>query len=355
VDFISRIGGDEFIVVIEDQVSASDVDVLSNRILDALAQAYIVDDMSIKLTASIGVVNSSGCDRSYDDLMRDVDLALYESKVDKNKMTVYTNELGNKFHQRLMLERSIRDAFSQNQFYCLYQPQVDMRTNAVVGVEALLRWFGKDNVSPAVFVPMIEEMGLSDQLNQYVLSQVMMDMSELKYVSTPLKVALNISLQLDSFKSGLSSLLNAYDASLLPESFRLEFEVTEGSVIRTDDLQYSELKGLSDMLRQHGITLAIDDFGVKFSSINRLIDYKFDTIKLDKIFVDRLIGDSSKTANVIVKSVSFLADELGLQMIAEGVENAEQGKILQDCGCFVVQGNLFHKPLTMQELAKLLK
>jgi diguanylate cyclase (GGDEF)-like protein len=352
-DFIARIGGDEFVVVLDNIKNYSDAGSVAERIIDGASVSYAINGQSVKSTVSVGVVSYPISGSTYDELMRHVDLALYESKKKKNTLTFYSDKLDRRFKKRLRLEELIRQAFREKEFYCYYQPQVDRRGNEIVGIEALLRWRGKEDMSPTEFVPVIETMGLAEELNQYVLDTVLADMQEVRPSKNPLKVAVNIAFSIDNFKREITSLLQQIKKNPLNPLISLEFEVTESSVIRTDDLQYSELDRITEMLNEADITLAIDDFGIKYSSINRLIDYNFDTIKIDKSFIDRLEGDQSRVAHAIVNAVSGLSAELGLRAIAEGVENENQCEILQGCSCHVMQGFYFYKPLPLDEIVKL--
>ena len=357
-DFIARIGGDEFVVVLNNLKKYTDAGLVSERILETSKEPYEINGKTVNGSVSIGLVSYPLSATTYDSLMQYVDLALYESKKTKGVQTFYSKNLDVTFKERLKIEKNIKRGLQNKEFYCVYQPQVDVRTNKIIGIEALLRWnFGSASkeILPKKFISVIEEMDLATELNEYVLNQVLDDCSALAGFNEPLKIAVNISFSITNFKDSLMSLLRQVEEASISDHLRLEFEVTEESVIRTDGFQYSDLKEIMKLLKDSGISLAIDDFGIKHSSINRLIDYDFKTIKIDKSFIDKINSDQSQVARAIINAVVGLSKELGLKVIAEGVESENQALMLQEHGCFVIQGFYFFKPMSIKEVAKLLR
>ena len=287
--------------------------------------------------------------------MRHADLALYEAKKTKNNFAFYTKQLKQSLMNKLQVQQAIKKAFNNNEFYCLYQPQVDIESKQVVGVEALVRWdsmtsekFFKN--APSKFVPAMSELGFSQKLNQYIVKRVLADCEELKDITRPLKIGINLSLNIDSFEAHVKSLLKIISAEKLNPFIKFEFEFTEENFMSLSHENEKQIENITKLFKKENVSLAIDDFGMKYSSMSRFISYPFSTVKLDKSFVDKL---SSKVVVAIIRSISSLANDLDIDFIAEGVEDEKQVKKLQSLAVNTIQGNFYHKPLTIQDLASL--
>jgi|GEM_PF-3202938 diguanylate cyclase len=351
-DFVARIGGDEFLVFLENLREYGDAESIAERIIALSRQPYKIADKNIVCSVSIGIASYPFSAKSYDALIRNTDLALYKAKQEKSGFVFYSQALNTAFKEKIEIENKLRKALAEKVFYCVYQPQIDLNTNKIIGVEALLRW--NNDYSPDKFIPIIESMNLSRELNKYIINIIMSDLEKMPVLSETFKVAINISLEGHSFKHHMLELSDFLISSQPPKKIAFEFEITEGSFLFSNTNNNMEVHELSLALKARGISLAIDDFGIKQSSINRLIEGNFSTIKIDKSFVDKLSSSQSNEAIAIIRAVVTLAKDLGLQVIAEGVETEAQLEALRKLDVHCIQGYIFSKPLSMDKFCQLL-
>lgn len=349
---VARIGGDEFIIFLEGFSNTSAASDLANQIIELSKHPYEINGHNIVCTVSVGIAFYPDSGRTYEELAKRVDLALYKAKKTKDHFVFYSESLGIKFKNKFDLENKIRSAIKNGGFYCVYQPQIDVETNQVLGVEALVRL--DEELSPSVFIPVVEEVGLGEKLNRIVLSQIIDDISQLELVR-PVKFSMNLAMKGERFKQHVLDLSRELlVAGVINQLGSFEFEVTENSLLFSEYSNKGELKELASLLKENKISLAIDDFGIKQSSINRLIESDFQTIKIDKCFVDGLTSVQHTESSAVIKAVLVLAKELNLTVIAEGIETADQLNLLKALGVQFVQGFFLSKPLNIQQLKGLL-
>lgn len=351
-DCIARIGGDEFIIFLENISEYSDAGIIAQRILSLSKQPYKIEGVTVESTVSIGVVCYPEAAASYEELSKKVDLALYQAKQEKNQVVFYSQQLNENFKRKIELEEKIMTAFKQNEFYCVYQPQFDISTQAIVGVEALVRW--RHDVLPPDFLPAIEAMNLGNQLNLVILEKVIKDFSQNININSPIKLAVNLSFHGKQFQNNIIQLSELLLGAGLPKHLSFEFEITEGNILFSNSDNNIILRDLSDELKHKGVSLAIDDFGTKQSSINRIIEGNFSTIKIDRTYIDKLDTEQSKEAAAVIKAILCLANELNMAVIAEGVETEQQMVALQKLGIHLVQGYLLSEPLSTKQFNDLL-
>lgn len=346
---VSRQGGDEFIIVLKglgkDQVSE-----ISDRILEEFGTGITIEGQEFFVTPSIGISMAPEDGQDEETLIKHADTAMYLAKDrGKNNYQFYTNQLHGLSSRKMEMENGLRKALEQNQLTLYYQPQLNLETGEIIGVEALVRWIHPENglISPAEFIPLAEETGLIVPLGKWVLEKAAAQnkaWQEKGYRPIPMSVNISVrQLQEDNFIDSVKQVLA--DTQLAPKF--LDFEITESV------MQNSEKTALIlDQLKELGITLAIDDFGTGYSSLSLLKHLPIDKIKIDKSFVDDIIHHANQGA--MVKTIIDMGHNLQFDVIAEGVEEKEQVAFLLKNGCMVGQGYHFSRPLPVEDMEELL-
>jgi diguanylate cyclase (GGDEF)-like protein/PAS domain S-box-containing protein len=351
-DTVARLGGDEFVILLAEVAEVEDAGLVAAKILRLLAEPHRLDDREITLTASLGV---SLFPRDSDDgptLIRNADTAMYRAKRNESSTFVfYSPEMNQRIRETLELEGALRQALEREEFCLHYQPKVDLASGRVIGCEALVRWHHPQRgmVSPADFIPLAEETGLIVPLGTWVLKEACRQAKAWQTEGLPSpSVAVNLSAR--QFRTGnLPRLLQEIlqDTHLNPDL--LELELTESMVM--DDPAAAERTMFS--LKDLGVKLSLDDFGTGYSSLNYLRWFPVDSLKIDRSFIRDVATDPSGAS--VVTSVIDIAHNLGLTAVAEGVETREQLAFLTGCGCDILQGYLFSKPLPPEEFTNLLR
>lgn len=344
-DTVARLGGDEFTVILEEVRSARHVGGVANKVLNAIAQPYVLDGVEVNVSPSIGISLYPADGRDVDLLVRNADAAMYHAKnTGRNNFQFYSGEMNAQAAKRLSMETSLRRAIENNEFYLHFQPQVDIRTGIITGAEALLRWRNEKwgDVSPAEFVPILEDAGLISAVGQTVIKQAIEAYLTLKDKLDPdFRMAVNLSGR--QFQGGqLTRFIEDQLATTGMLAKNLELEITESVLMDDTELAITTLNSLSGV----GITLAIDDFGTGYSSLSYLKRFPLNVLKIDRSFVRDVNIDKDDAA--IVMAILAMSHRLNLEVIAEGVETAEQLKFLEDNDCDRVQGYFFSKPLSLE-------
>jgi diguanylate cyclase (GGDEF)-like protein len=344
-----RLGGDEFQVIIPNCEDRGIIGDLAAEIIATLSQPYSVEGSRCSIGASVGVAvaPADGCSRA--DLIRNADLALYACKAGgRGRFRFFSTELLQAAEDKRALEEELRDALARGEIALAYQPIVNAKTNHVAGVEALLRWHhpGRGSVSPALFIPIAEETGLIAQLGEWALRKACEDAATWP---GKLRVAVNVSPIQFTNEALPSIVLSALaNSGLAPD--RLELEITEGVFLgksSTTDLMFASLKEI-------GVRLALDDFGTGYSSLGYLRTAPFDKIKIDQTFVrEATLPDSRNSA--IIAAIVALAEALGMETTAEGIEYMDQLQLIRGLRVSHVQGWVYSKALTSNELSEQLK
>lgn len=347
-DVLSRIGGDEFVALISGIDNSEDATVAIHQLRQVFEQPFIVSTGDhLRLTASMGVslYPSDGTDA--DTLLRNADAAMYRAKNDgRNNYAFYTESLTQQSFEHLKLQSALYGAIEQNALYLMYQPKLDLVTRKTVGFEALLRWHDPQLglISPAVFIPVAEKIGLIHEIGLWVLEtacrQGMRWLSEGKHFG---RIAVNVAGQQLQRSSFVDDVKRVLAETGLPAK-HLELEVTESVMMQNPDLAIRDLKLLGDL----GIELSVDDFGTGYSSLNYLKKLPIHKLKIDQSFVRDIPFDTNNTA--IAKAVIALGHALKLDIIAEGVETKEQADFLQQNQCDQAQGYLFSRPQLPDDL-----
>ncbi len=344
---VGRLGGDEFQVVLPSLSSKADVSKLAQGIIDSLSRPYTINGTVVSIGASVGIVTSDYDDRTSDDLMRDADLALYAAKAaGKGCYRFFAPEMHEAARQRQLMESDLRVALEKGQLRLAYQPCVDALSEAVTGFEALIRWDHPEHgaVSPAQFIPLAEEIGLINEIGEWVLRTAC---AEAAKWPSHITVAVNLSpIQFKSHALPTVVRMVLNDTSL--SANRLELEITEGVFLSNDDHVHEMIRSLKAI----GLKLALDDFGTGYSSLSYLQRVPFDKIKIDRSFVTGASDPEGRNA-ALIRAMVGLASDLKMQTTAEGVETQDELALVRNLGCSLVQGYIFGRPMPPEEALEL--
>jgi diguanylate cyclase (GGDEF)-like protein len=346
-DTAARIGGDEFVVLLEDLVDKGEAIRVARRITSGLRPPFALEGRQTFVSTSIGIaLNDSGHNQPAE-LLRDADVAMYKAKEDGD-LRAFDPSMHARATSRLELENSLRQALQREEFEIYYQPQVNLQTGKVVGFEALVRWHHPERglVSPSAFIPVAEETDLIVPLGWWVLKEACHQAKAWheRYLSDP-PLLMNVNLSAKQLKrpdvvETVERLLK--ETGLDPHC--LSMDITETALMgAAEDQSIIALK----RFRELGVRISIDDFGTGYSSLAYLKRLPADILKVDKSFVDGLGEDVKDT--VLVQLIIDAAHTLGMHVVAEGVENAEQAKQLKEMGCDIAQGYYFSEPLSLEE------
>ena len=347
---VSRLGGDEFTVVLNQLDSSESAGIVARRLIETLTEPMTIEGHELVVTPSIGIAIAPGDADTVEGLLKAADTAMYHAKSSgRNKFMFFDHSMGATDVERLTLENDLRRAMERKELMLHYQPQVDTLTGAVVGVEALMRWNHPELgfVPPFKFIPLAEDIGLIGELGEWGLEEACRQMVELQVLGLRLpKVSVNVSaLQFNhAFIKRVAEVLQK--TGLRP--IRLALELTEG--IMLDDAE-STLSGLTN-LKEMGVGLSIDDFGTGYSSLSYLSRFPLNELKIDRSFV--IDFDKSENDASLVIAIIAMAKSMRLGLVAEGVETLEQYHFLRQQGASVIQGYLFSKPVPLDELKPLL-
>ncbi|MDP4025444.1 EAL domain-containing protein [Methylobacterium sp. NEAU 140] len=340
-DTVARLGGDEFAVVIAYLDDAGAATRLAERLIAAVSEPVVLDGRTVEVGVSIGLTVATERDADVDELFKRADIALYEAKAaGRNTYRTFHPDVGARTATRGQLGLDMREAIRRGEFRLVYQPVVDAGTGGVVSLEALMRWHHplQGEIAPGDFIPLAEETGLIVPLGSWALHEACRE--ALRW-PPHVRVAVNVSgvqIRRDGFEVAV---LAALAGSGLPPS-RLKLEVTESVLMQDADCVLACLR----RLRALGVQVVLDDFGTGYSSLSYLRRFPFDKIKIDRAFI-RDIADPDAAA--IVRAVVGIGERLGMGIVAEGVETAEQLDLVRREGCTQVQGFLFSRPLPPDE------
>jgi diguanylate cyclase (GGDEF)-like protein len=349
-DTVARLGGDEFTIILPGLERGQDAAVIAQKILDACAAPYALGGPDVHISCSIGIslYPSHGADIMA--LIKSADRAMYLAKESRNSYQFYASEMENPAKGPMVTYHHLLQAIKDQQFQLHYQPKVDLRTGAITGLEALLRWLHPEAgwIPPSEFIPLAEETGLIIPIGEWVLRTACAQVKAWHAAGwTHLTVAVNISAV--QFKPGsLIELVRRVIEETAVVPGQLEFEITESTLMR----QTPATRLMLEQLKALGIRISVDDFGTGYSSLSYLKQFQVDTLKIDRAFVRDI--ESSPDGRTIAKAIITLAHSLKLNVVAEGVETEEQLRFLQEHGCDGMQGFLLSRPLSAQELDGLL-
>ena len=344
-DTIARLGGDEF-AVLQGRSSAEAAGTLARRLVEVISQPIEIDGQEINSSVSIGIALAPNDGTTADHLMKCADLALYRAKAEgRGTYRFFEADMDARIQRRRALEVDLRRALVAGEFSLAYQPQINLATNEMVAMEALLRWNNAERgpVPPSEFIPLAEEMGLIVPLGEWVLREAC---HEAARWPDSIKVAVNLSPVQFRNRGLITTVTQALAAARLPAR-RLEVEITEAVLLQDDEAIVTMLH----RLRALGVRVAMDDFGTGYSSLSYLRSFPFDKIKIDRSFIQDL--ERNRDSEVIIRAIASLGASLGIETTAEGIETEEQRAFFLEHGCELGQGFHFSRPVVAGELETL--
>ena len=359
-DTAARFGGDEFTLLLEDLNGIDDARVITERLIEALQEPIDMEGREFEITASIGVAMSFSRHDRASDLLRNADIAMYRAKnKGKARYEVFDTKMSAAALSRLQLEIELRQAVKWEQLRLDYQPLMDLSSDRIIGMEALVRWDHPDKgiISPVDFIPIAEESGMILSIGQWVLREACQQAKkwQTQFPSLwPLKMSVNLSARQFQGSDIVQIVADILEETELP-AFCLELEITETAVMEDADATIVIL----EKLRELGVKLAIDDFGTGYSSLAYIERFPLDSLKIDRSFVQTIgtitrNGKAKKERSVIMQAVQTLGQGLGIEITAEGIETSEQLAELRDMGCAIGQGFFFARPLSSAKLTTML-
>jgi diguanylate cyclase (GGDEF)-like protein/PAS domain S-box-containing protein len=351
-DTVSRLGGDEFVIILSAIAHVEDMTKMAEQILESLSVPIKLDGQEIFTTASIGIAVFPHDSNDRDELLKQADIAMYQAKEQgRNNFQYYSPEMNVQALERLMLETSMRRALERDEFHLLFQPQMEVATGRIIGMEALIRWHHPDLglLSPAKFIPLAEETGQIVQIGEWVLRKACSVNKGLQDSGClPLRVAVNISASQFRQQNFVPLVAEVLADTGLHPSF-LELEVTESALMSNAAENIAVLRSLKNMQ----INLAIDDFGTGYSSLSYLKNFPIDRVKIDRSFIRDITSNTEDAA--IASAIIAMAHSLNLKVTAEGVEHLKQLEFLAMRNCDEMQGYFLAVPLPESDLAYFLR
>ena len=343
---VARLGGDEFCVLFKDLVDTVQGDKIAKEIVEHLTRRYQLSEVEVTLETSVGYAICPDHAKTAKHILSFADTAMYHAKKNKLNIAFYRPEMTKRLSENRVMNEKLSDALAADEFFLVYQPQVDTSTRKTIAAEALIRWRHEGQIiHPNRFIPLLENTGRIIQVSKWVLQEACRQQAQWKQAGLDIVVAVNVSaLQFEDggFIESVLEPLNEFGVS----PSKLELEITEGVLIENVEQVIKKLIQLKSL----GCRISIDDFGTGYSSLAYLRQFPLDKLKIDRAFV-REIPDTDD--GVIASSIITLAESLGLEVIAEGVETIEQLKFLQEQGCNQHQGFYFSRPVGPDEIVRI--
>ena len=347
-DTVSRLGGDEFTIILPEIQNISDAGKVSEKVIEIMNNPFGLENQEVTISPSIGISLFPNDASDMETLLKNADAAMYYAKTKgRNNYQYYTQEMNAEARYRLNLENRLRRAMEDNNFQLYYQPQVDTKSLNITGYEALIRWRDAENglISPVEFVPLLEDTGMIVPVGEWILRKVCSDIAQISKLNNHFKsVSVNFSARQfvdNSLVDRVEKVLNETGVS----TEHIVIEITETILMTETERSLQMLSELSEL----GLKLSLDDFGTGYSSLAYLKQFPIDVIKIDRSFVQDLHKDTSDAA--ICEAIIAIAQQLGLKVIAEGVETKDQFEFMQRRGCHSIQGFFFGKPVPLEKLA----
>lgn len=351
-EFIARISGDEFIILVKKVLDETEIIETAKRVLSIFKSSFELENHNIEVKSSFGISLFPKHSEDPDILTQFADTAMYQAKeLGGNQIVLFDEKLNSQVKRNFQIDQNLRRAIINDELFLVYQPQFDVQTKQVVGLEALARWKTQNGkyISPEYFIPIAELTGYINELGLWIINTVCFQISQWKKTNTIFKkVAINLSRSQLIDPDLVNSILSIMKFHGIQTS-DIMFEITEESIIKNRKLA---LKNIND-LHGVGIGIAIDDFGSGYSSFVDLKKFPINELKIDKSIIDDIGGGESNDA--IIRAIIALGKELGLQIVAEGVETQAQFDFLKKHNCHVVQGYLLGKPCSFLDTENVLK
>ena len=347
-DTVGRLGGDEFIVLLRGLSDDRNALTIVENLLKIFREPFKIDGRELILTLSIGIAIYPDNGETPTELLRNADIAMYQAKaLGRNTYSFFTQKMNTSMLRRLEVEEQMHGALERNEFEVYYQPQIDAKSNRIIGAEALLRWRNPalGNITPDEFIPIAEHTGLIVPIGRFVVKQALSFLNQWQTTQqqTSYKMAINLSPRQFRDTKLLSFIKEELESANVSSS-NVELEITEGVLMIGQTYIDEALAGLNKL----GIKLSMDDFGTGYSSLSYLQRYPFDVLKIDRSFIG---GITTNEADLdLVKAIISMAQSLGLTVVAEGVETEEQALVLNELRCNYLQGYYYSKPVTAKGL-----
>jgi len=348
---IARLGGDEFTILLPDIRDTESAAIVARRLIEAIPAIYNCDGHDVSVTTSIGISVFPEDGESADVLLKNADSAMYQAKDSgRNNYHFYEESLNRAVIERFSIEKNMRKALDKGEFILYYQPQIDLATREIVGVEALIRWLHpqKGMIAPDDFIQIAEESDLIIDINKWVLQTACRQGDTWKKAGLPpARIAVNLS----GYKFAKQDIIENIEAALRigsVDTHCLEVEITENVLMQDTDETISTLKQMKAL----GITMTLDDFGTGYSSLSYLTSFPFDAIKIDRSFVTECTRQPDN--RIIIRAIIAMGHSLEKRVVAEGIETEEQFELIQGYGCDEAQGYYFSPPVPPDEVADLL-
>ena len=345
--FACRFGGDEFVLAIRAEQNFDDGS-FAEKLLKILAQPHSILGVEAEVTTSLGIAKVSDILSSFNGACKKADIAMTKAKkTGKNNYCRYSDKLHREYMRNLNIVSCLKNAISNNLLELYFQPKVNLQTNKVDGVEALLRWVrgNPEGIGPDEFIPVIESTALIHNIGDWVINEACLNCKKWHEAGSILTVAVNISAFQLTRSSFYQTVVDALERNQIPPAY-LEIEITEHSLLQEIPLVNSQLESLKKL----GVGLAIDDFGTGYSNMGYLTRLQIDVLKLDRSFVSDL--SNSEDYRVIVNAIIKMAKVLGMKVVAEGVETKQEWDVLKALGCDIGQGYIWSKPLPSSDFLK---
>ena len=345
-DIISRLGGDEFLILLHNEPNDFLLYQIAERLVNGLSKPFKINSWEVQVSVSVGIAKAYDANFNLSEFICNADVAMYRSKMaGRDTHTIFVPEMMEEKKRKLLIANSIFNAIKNDEFMLYYQPKVSPEEK-IIGYEALLRWTSETlgKVSPAEFIPIAEQSGKIQIITKWVLERLCQDIEKIQQAINP-NIVVSVNLSAQDIKSvSLTSHIKSLFKQYAVEPSAIEFEVTESAYLENFDMAndfFSELRKL-------GTSIALDDFGTGYSSLSYLTQLQLNTLKIDKQFVDNLV--ISERSTLITKTIIEMAKQLNLKICAEGVETREQFNFLIENGCHQLQGYLFSKPICLKQV-----
>lgn len=347
-DFVARVGGDEFVIIIQDYKSYIELSNIIQRIQDYLSQTWLIQTHPINIGCSIGVAFFPKDGEDIVSLMKNADIAMYEAKkLGRNQYHFFTEELNETVQKVITLDKQMRQALIDNEYILYYQPKIDLSSGKILGVEALIRWINKTNkfVPPSDFIPLAEENGFIKELGIWIVDEALNQYVKWRDMGIDISIAINISAKQFLEKDFEIKFIEKLEEKKINPA-KINLEITE--YILMDKSDY--VQDILNILHDYGVRISLDDFGTGYSSLSYLKKFPIDYLKIDKAFLDDYESSSGK---IFLETIVKMGQMLKMKVVAEGIEEQEQIDYLKTISCDEYQGYYFSKPLNNEDFEKL--
>ena len=346
-DFVARVGGDEFVIILQEYNSLLELTTIIDRIQNTLAKTLVIQTNPIKISSSVGIAFYPKDGADIVTLMKNSDIAMYEAKNNgRSQYHFFTQELNQRVQDTIRLDKDMKEALKNDEFELYYQPKIDINSGKIVAAEALIRWISptKGMISPDTFIPLAEENGFIVELGEWIYKTAIKQQVLFNQIGVDIKISINLSpkqLLVDDFAESFTKCIEENGAN----ARSIDVEITENLFYKHNDKNIEVLSAIHD----YGISISLDDFGTGYSSLSYLKDFPIDYLKIDKSFMDDF---DKERGRVFIETIVKMGQTLKMQIIAEGVETVEQLDYLKSINCNQYQGYYYSKPISVKDFEK---